>query len=838
MGTTCEKAMNRQPQRRILICGYYERRNYGDDAFVTTLAKQWKDERCSFYNIETVPEAAVAAADLIVLGGGDLLQEYFIRKVEANLLPYKQCPIYAVGVSMPYLEALEQGRLDCIDKFWCRCQTDYQLLTQRYGDSRVTLIPDLALLNPLPVRKPRRGGGRDAKRIGLAISMSLIKGPNRSDLLVQLRNLIQRLLVNYQVSWLAFNTDSAEHESDVALYQLLPSALQRQVPLYSDEKLLPALVEMDLVIASRFHTHVFASLAEVPVVSLVLTRKVEQWNLDHHWESNALALPRSCEWCTPGSQPCNSCAAYVGWVTRLPVTEICTAVSSVRTINYNNKRDISLLQGALARILLMPWLPNSTPPYYVSQKEVSDVLRDLQSSWSKFASGKLGPEDFGSVVCLRVTGDARHAFHYGLVQQLTEKGKLFDLRSSVTYLVTTYAQDPGNWSRSLVSNPAGLFSLTKVPQHRLVGQHRAGWSYAVDQLATLHRADGPLMDTFLDRTFGWDAPYYQELGMIPYTQPWLGFLHHPPKAVFSDNDCERLLKQEPFQASLPHCLGLFVLAHDLKFWLRGQGVTVPIHVLSHPTDHQVLKFKWKQFERNPVQRVVQIGAWLRDPYAIFRLHVTQLQKTLLKCQDMKGYVMDQPPVVLPPGYSDVIQADLPIVEEGCSAACEEHEHACRDLASRDHHQRGQCLNPFLLSVQQTLVDQWRSVTIMEHLSDQDYDQLLSENVVFVPLLKAEAVNTVLDCVVRHTPLIISHLPAVVEYLGPRYPGYFTNYHEAERKLNDPSVLRACFEYLRDMDKSFLTSEYFLSHLRASLAGKAKGPKVNSKSSESSDSDDE
>lgn len=167
--------------------------------------------------------------------------------------------------------------------------------------------------------------------------------------------------------------------------------------------------------------------------------------------------------------------------------------------------------------------------------------------------------------------------------------------------------------------------------------------------------------------------------------------------------------------------------------------------------------------------------------------------------------MDQPPQILPAKYSDVESSDLPIVEEGC-----------RDFACRD-----QCLNPFLASVQLALVQQWKSVDIMEHVNNDDYDHLLTENVVFLPLLKAEAVNTVLDCIVRNTPLIVSYLPAVVDYLGPGYPGYFSEYQEAEKKLGTPSVLRYCHEYLKRMDKSFLTSEYFLTHLATALASNEK-----------------
>ena len=63
----------------------------------------------------------------------------------------------------------------------------------------------------------------------------------------------------------------------------------------------------------------------------------------------------------------------------------------------------------------------------------------------------------------------------------------------------------------------------------------------------------------------------------------------------------------------------------------------------------------------------------------------------------------------------------------------------------------------------------KSVEVMEHLSDSAYDELLSDIVVFLNLIDASAVNTVIECIVRNTPLIINRLPAIVEILGEDYP---------------------------------------------------------------------
>ena len=61
---------------------------------------------------------------------------------------------------------------------------------------------------------------------------------------------------------------------------------------------------------------------------------------------------------------------------------------------------------------------------------------------------------------------------------------------------------------------------------------------------------------------------------------------------------------------------------------------------------------------------------------------------------------------------------------------------------------------------------------------EEYDDLLTNNIVFVDLFDASANNTVLECIVRRTPIIINNIGAVSEYLGKDYPLYFENLEES------------------------------------------------------------
>ena len=87
----------------------------------------------------------------------------------------------------------------------------------------------------------------------------------------------------------------------------------------------------------------------------------------------------------------------------------------------------------------------------------------------------------------------------------------------------------------------------------------------------------------------------------------------------------------------------------------------------------------------------------------------------------------------------------------------------------------------------------------------------------LPLLEAVAVNTLLECWARGTPVLVPPLPAVAEYLGEDYPGYYRNDLEAEQKLADPQVLRGCHEYLLNRDTTRLTYASFLEQVKSSLS---------------------
>jgi hypothetical protein len=96
---------------------------------------------------------------------------------------------------------------------------------------------------------------------------------------------------------------------------------------------------------------------------------------------------------------------------------------------------------------------------------------------------------------------------------------------------------------------------------------------------------------------------------------------------------------------------------------------------------------------------------------------------------------------------------------------------------------------------------------------QEYDELLSKNIVFINLYDASANNAILECIIRNTPILVNKVGGVVEYLGPDYPLYYNNLNEIHGLLNKVTLAH---EYLKNMDKSEFTMEFFYKKLMNSL----------------------
>ena len=352
----------------------------------------------------------------------------------------------------------------------------------------------------------------------------------------------------------------------------------------------------------------------------------------------------------------------------------------------------------------------------------------------------------------------------------------------------------------LVGRPSGGVDLPANPSGRLRfpsryarEHHRSGWRPAMEALYPLHHPDGVRFEGFLDEIFAVDHPRAgvrrgpellaalrrptwadrftsEERRVVPIGEPWIGFLHNPhgmPPWFYPDHAPEVVLGKQVWRDSMAACMGLFTLSEQEARWLRG-ATGKPVSVVHLPTEIPGLVFDFDRFLANPDKRVIQIGWWLRRQTAIDRLPIPP------------GHPAGVRKLRLVPGFAENSAAQV----EGMRAA----------EFARDGRPDAAVVG---------------EVEARLHVSNAEYDRLLSCNVAFLQLDAANANNAVVECLARATPLLVNRLPAVEEYLGAGYPLYYGDLHDAAAFATDLGRLRAAHEYLRTCDtRSRLAPEAF------------------------------
>src|SRR4029077_14784073 len=106
-------------------------------------------------------------------------------------------------------------------------------------------------------------------------------------------------------------------------------------------------------------------------------------------------------------------------------------------------------------------------------------------------------------------------------------------------------------------------------------------------------------------------------------------------------------------------------------------------------------------------------------------------------------------------------------------------------------------------------DELNSVKILKDSDCNMYNVLLTKSIVFLCLKDASSVNTVIDCMVRNTPVLVNRLPALEEILGQEYPMFYSynknsieeTIKNAKAILTRPDIVKITTEYLKAISKS-------------------------------------
>jgi len=301
-----------------------------------------------------------------------------------------------------------------------------------------------------------------------------------------------------------------------------------------------------------------------------------------------------------------------------------------------------------------------------------------------------------------------------------------------------------------------------LSRHLTFPHHRSGWAYALDALGPLIRPGGVVLDPFVEATFCWDLDQNVQAGLLPYHSDWVAIIHNPPGIPQwheFESAPQSIFNLRVWRESMPYCRGIYVFSETMRSWVR-ERLDVPVAAVVHPTELPERHFTMEEFMANPVRRIVQVGSWLRRLHSISRLKISSLRKTLLAPRPMPD-----------PHLESLLRREA------------EHDPGAKDA-------------------------DWPSVEFLAYQSPGGYDQLLSGNIVFLDLYDTIVNNTIIECVVRRTPVVCNRLPSLVELLGQDYPLFFSDLEEASAKAADLALIEKAHQHLAAIPEDLFSQASF------------------------------
>ena len=324
------------------------------------------------------------------------------------------------------------------------------------------------------------------------------------------------------------------------------------------------------------------------------------------------------------------------------------------------------------------------------------------------------------------------------------------------------------WKKRVLSNVVFVFK----PYHNAEFlEFRGGWKSVLFRLIELKFFDNESTNSFFDIL----EQHFTPMKTTSYENKWTGIIHLTPNGppYLKCENIAMLFENPYFLKSLDSCCGLITLSPYITKYMKGEFEKIhkPINIitLKHPVvQGDIIPFSFEKFQNNAEKILIQVGQQYRKMTSIYRVNV-------------------------PENYSKMWLTGTKIFDR------------LKRIIKMEKKYFNINIPPYIQN----------SVKMYYTQTYEEYDEYLSKNIVFIDLFDAAANNTVLECIVRKTPVIVNKLPGVVDYLGENYPLYFSNLDDVSNLLTEEKLLEA-HEYLKNIDGTDIEIDYFVRKLLTSI----------------------
>lgn len=235
-----------------------------------------------------------------------------------------------------------------------------------------------------------------------------------------------------------------------------------------------------------------------------------------------------------------------------------------------------------------------------------------------------------------------------------------------------------------------------------------------------------------------------------------------------------------------HIKILCTLTNTHKEYLENNNVlskNITIKSLLHPLEgNRENNFNINEYLNNKNKKIYFIGWWLRKFDIFYKINNKKYQKIILVKNTEGRWV------------TEYIYFEIRKV-----------------LINEDYAIKSSSVNS--LTIDEINILKSKNVHISNFISNNEYDLIFRNNIVFLDFYSTSANNALLECIYNNTPVLVKKNAACVEYLGEKYPLYFDSLEEVEYKLNNTALIIAAHNYLKKMPKEQFTYKYFNEQLK-------------------------
>lgn len=272
--------------KKIDILGWYNRANIGDDAFQQVLGGWFADHDVQFI---TPPQETRKDADLVILGGGAVVSEYYLERIHHTRTDGRAIPVIALGVDVEYPQEIDLLVNSGIDKVFFRSLEDVALFNSTVEDmpmvEQARFTPDLVF--DLTVRgKPILPSYKKTDKRTVAVFATdyvmpssnrdlYFFGPRADQFAQGLAGVLDKMTEKCEIILMPCSTGQTGNDRRVNLHI---ASFMRKPPVIVEEQFEPStmidfIADCTATMCMRYHAHIFSLIAGTPFVSIEYTKK-------------------------------------------------------------------------------------------------------------------------------------------------------------------------------------------------------------------------------------------------------------------------------------------------------------------------------------------------------------------------------------------------------------------------------------------------------------------------------------------------------------------------------------------------------------------------------------